>query len=101
MAKLTKADVVHVARLANLTLTDSEIEKFLGQLSTIVNYISELESVDTSNVEPTSQTTGLVNVTREDEIDSINMLSQDEALSGTDKTHNGLFMVDAILKNRK
>ena len=100
MAKLTKADVAHVAKLANLALTNTELEKFLTQLNEVVNYISELSEVDTENVEPTSQTTGLANVTREDSVNATNILTQDEALSGTDKTHNGLFMVEAILKNK-
>ncbi len=100
MAKLTKAEVVHVAKLANLTLTDAEIEKFLKQLTGIVDFVSELSKVDTSNVEPTSQTTGLVNVTRADTSDSTNCLTVDLALSGTDQTHNNLFMVDAILKGK-
>ena len=101
MAKLTKADVVHVAKLANLSLTEDEVEKFLKQLSSVVEYVSELESVDTSNIEPTSQTSGLLNVVREDEINVSNILSQNEALSGTDKDKNGLFEVEAILKSRK
>lgn len=100
MAKLTRDDVLHVARLANLTLTDSEIEKFLSQLSSIVDYVGELEKVDTSGTEPTSQTTGLVNVKREDETNPNQTLPVSKAISGTDKTYNNLFVVDAILKER-
>ena len=45
MAKLTKADVVHVAKLAKLDLTEAEIEKFLPQLSSVVEHVSELGKV--------------------------------------------------------
>lgn len=96
---LTKADVEHVAKLAKLELTEAEIEKFLPQLSSIINFISELNEVDTDGVEPTSQTTGLKNVFRTGGV-KLSSLDQDLALSGTDNTHNGYFKIDAILENR-
>ena len=56
--------------------------------------------MDTKDVEPTSQTTGLTNVTRSDEVVTGNILTQDDALSGTDNAHNGYFKVPAILSER-
>jgi aspartyl-tRNA(Asn)/glutamyl-tRNA(Gln) amidotransferase subunit C len=99
MAKLTRQDVVHVAELANLTLTDSEIDKFLPQLSKVLEYVGQLEEVDTSGVLPTSQTTGLANVLRNDELKP-SSISKDIALSGTDSVHNDYFKVDALLTQR-
>lgn len=99
MASLTKSDVLHVAELAKLDLTDSEIDKFLPQLTSIVNFISQLNEVDTSGIEPTSQTTGLTDVLRDDVVKP-SSINQDEALSGTDQTYNGLFKVPAILEGR-
>lgn len=96
MAKLTTDEVKHIAKLSKLDLGEEEIKKFQGQLSKIVDYISQLSEIDTSNLEPTSQTTGLENVFRLDQI-KLSSLNQDEALSGTDKTHNGYFVVDAVL----
>ena len=100
MAKLTKTDVLHIAELARLKLTESEVLKFLPQLSTIVDYIGNLSKIDTSKVDATSQTTGLVDVFREDRVVSDGSLSQDEALSGTEETYNGYFKVGAILTER-
>ena len=100
MAKLKKADVLHVAKLANLNLTESEIKKFLPQLSSIIDFISQLDEVDTKGIDPTSQTTGLTNVFREDQVMSDKLLSQDEALSGTEETYNGYFKVPGILEGR-
>jgi len=100
MAKLTKDEVLHIAKLASLSLNHSEIEKFLPQLSKIVDYIGQLKEVDTKGTEPTAQVTGLENVLRKDEINSTNVLSEDEALSGTDEIHNGYFKVGAILSER-
>ena len=99
MAKLNKNDVLHVAELAKLKLSDSEVLKFPPQLTEIVNHISELQKVDTTNVEPTAQTTGLTNVLREDVIKQ-SSIDQDGALSATDNVYNGLFKVPAILEGR-
>ena len=99
MAKLTKKEVKHVADLSNLVLTEEEIAKFTPQLDKIIEFVGTLDEVDTKNVEPTSQTTGLKNVLRDDIIKSDELLSQEEALSNTDG-HNGYFKVKAILTNR-
>jgi aspartyl-tRNA(Asn)/glutamyl-tRNA(Gln) amidotransferase subunit C len=100
MAKLTKTDVLHAAKLAQLNLSDAEIKKFLPQLSSVVDFVSQLKEVDIKCVEPTAQVTGLENVYRDDETDSTNVLSQDAALEGTDKIYNGYFKVGAILSER-
>lgn len=89
-----------MAKLAKLNITTAETNKFQKQLSKVLDYISELEEVDTSDQEPTSQTTGLENVFRIDEVKTSGCLSQQETLSGTDKTQNGYFVVDAILENK-
>lgn len=90
-----KIDVVHVAKLANLPLTSEEKKKFEKQLSDILSYIDKLNEVDTSDVESTSQVTGLENVVREDKASP--SLSQEEVLKNTKSKHNGLFKVPAIL----
>lgn len=91
-----KIDVKKVAKLANLTLTSDEEKEFDEQLNNILSYVEQLNKVDTENVEPTAQVTGLKNVTRNDKFTD-DMLSQDEALSGTNKKHNGLFVVDKLV----
>ncbi len=91
-----KIDVNHVAKLANLTLEKGEEEKFEKQLSEVLEYISRLNELDTTDIEPTSQVTGLENVTREDKAHP--SLSQEEALSNAKKSHNGLFQVKGIFE---
>ncbi|KKT64597.1 MAG: Aspartyl/glutamyl-tRNA(Asn/Gln) amidotransferase subunit C [Candidatus Woesebacteria bacterium GW2011_GWA2_44_33] len=100
MSKLTKKDVEHVASLAKLSISDKELEKYLKQLDEIVNYIGELNEVDTESTEPTSQTTGLENIFRPDELKPQQSLSDEEALAGTEETHNGYFKVEAVLTER-
>ncbi|MGA2910726.1 MAG: Asp-tRNA(Asn)/Glu-tRNA(Gln) amidotransferase subunit GatC [Candidatus Microgenomates bacterium] len=100
MAKLTKVDVLHVAKLAKLDISEKEINKYTEQLAPVINYFSELSEIDTNDVEPTSQTTGLENVFRQDVIKGENCLNQDEAVAGSEKTYNGYFKVKAILSER-
>ena len=64
---LTKEEIEHIAKLANLTLSENEVEKIGGQLSEVIQYINHLSEVETEKVEPTSQVTGLKNIFREDE----------------------------------
>lgn len=81
MSSLTPDQVRHIARLARLRLTDSEVEKFTKELTGILQYVDMLTEVDTSSVEATAQVTGLENAFREDVVDT-NPVSPD-ALLGT------------------
>ena len=90
-----KINVTHIAKLANLPLKSEEKEKFEKQLSETLSYVEKLNSIDTKNIEPTSQVTGLENITRDDETSP--SLTQEEALSNTKSKNNGLFKVKAIL----
>jgi len=53
--KISREDVMKVAALANLELTEAEVEMFRGQLDDILTYIDKLNEIDTSNVEPMAQ----------------------------------------------
>jgi aspartyl-tRNA(Asn)/glutamyl-tRNA(Gln) amidotransferase subunit C len=68
MADLTRDDVLKLAHLARLTITDEEVEKYRLELSEILHYVEQLQNADVEGLEPTSQVTGLKNVMREDEI---------------------------------
>lgn len=68
MAKLTRDDVLKLARLSRLKLSKEEIERFQSEISDILGYVEMLGRVDTENLKPTYQVTGLTNVTRPDEI---------------------------------
>jgi aspartyl-tRNA(Asn)/glutamyl-tRNA(Gln) amidotransferase subunit C len=100
MANITKSDIDHVAKLSSLNLTDSEKAHFAPQLSSIISHIESLSEVDTQGVLPTSQTTGLENVMREDVIDPIGVLSVDSVVSQANAVHNNYFVVDMLLKER-
>lgn len=68
MAKLTRDDVLKLAALCRLKLSDAELERLSVELPSILDYVEQLASVDVSGLEPTDQVTGLTNVMRPDEI---------------------------------
>jgi aspartyl-tRNA(Asn)/glutamyl-tRNA(Gln) amidotransferase subunit C len=56
---LTRADVLHIAQLARLDLTEAEVERFTAELGTILSYVGEVQRVDTTDVAPMSHAGGL------------------------------------------
>jgi len=68
MTKLKREDVLKLAQLARLQLTEAEIEEFSEELSEILLYVEQLQKVSTDGLKPTNQVSGLTNVYREDEI---------------------------------
>lgn len=90
-----KIDVSRIAKLASLPLKTDEKKKLEKQLEETLGYIENLNEVDTKNIVPVSQVTGLENVSREDE--TAPSLSQDETLKNSKSTHNGFFKVKGVL----
>ena len=68
MPSITRDEVLHVARLARLELSDTEVERMREQLNAILTYIDRLKALDVTGVEPTSHAVPLVNVMRDDEV---------------------------------
>ena len=64
--KLTKEEILHIAKLANLSLSDDEIERYSTQLSEILKYVEKLGEVNTENVEPMTHTIDAKNVMFDD-----------------------------------
>ena len=64
---LTEKEIKHVAQLARIKITEKEEEKFKKELSAILDYINKLGEVNTENVDPLYQVTGLVNSMRSDD----------------------------------
>ncbi|KAB8141889.1 Asp-tRNA(Asn)/Glu-tRNA(Gln) amidotransferase subunit GatC [Chloroflexia bacterium SDU3-3] len=91
---LTKEDVAHVAHLARLKLSDSELETMQHQLSNILSYIDKLSEVDVEGVPLTAQVTDLVNVMRDDTIRP--SMPVDEALANAPRQSQNMFRVKAI-----
>ncbi len=68
MAQLTREDILKLAQLARVGLTDEEVDEFSTELTAILQYVEQLSSIEVDGLQPTSQVTGLSNVTRPDEV---------------------------------
>lgn len=77
MADLTRDDILKLASLARLDLTDDEVAEYAQELSEILRYVEQLQSADIDGLAPTSQVTGLTNVMRDDIVVDYGYSSED------------------------
>ncbi len=68
MTTISTSDIQHLASLSSLALADNEVDGLRQDLEKIITYIEKLKELDTTDIEPTYQVTGLENVWRDDEI---------------------------------
>ena len=94
--KLSCEEVLHIARLARLGLTDAEIDKMSEQLSNILENFEILKQVDTTDVPPTAQSVDLQNIVSEDTVAP--SLPPDEILANAPRREGGFFRVRAVLE---
>lgn len=94
----TASDVDDISRLAHIPVTPDEKKELAAGFTKVLLVLDTLKNVDVKNTEPTSQVTGLENVTREDEVDVTRTFTQEQALSNAKRTHNGFFVVDQVLE---
>ena len=95
MPEITPDDVAYVANLARLALTDDELVRFSGQLSSVLQHIETIRRLDIADVPPTSHAVPLQNVLRPDEPRP--GLSRDEVLAMAPATEDERFKVPRIL----
>jgi aspartyl-tRNA(Asn)/glutamyl-tRNA(Gln) amidotransferase subunit C len=93
--QISRDEVAHLARLARLSLTDSELDSFAGQLDAILGHVSQIQAVDVTDVEPTDNPLKSVNITRPDAVEPC--LTQDQAVAQAPKAVDGRFAVPRIL----
>ncbi len=91
---ITIKDVEHVAKLARLELTDEEKELYTKQLGDVLQYVNQMNEVDTSNIEPMSQVVDFVNVMREDKV--VYEQTKEELMKNAPEQENGFFKVPKI-----
>ena len=94
--KLSREEVLHIARLARLGLTEEDVERFREQLSNILDNFEVLKEVESEGVPPTTHAVPLQNVLREDEVAP--SLPQDEVLANAPRQEEGHFKVRAVLE---
>lgn len=96
MSKLSRRDVLKLARLSRLKLSDEEVENFRQELSEILDYVEVLEGADVSGLKPTYQVNGLKNVMRSDEIKKYQANPQD-LLKNAPTVELNQFKVERVL----
>jgi len=94
--KLSREEVLHIARLARVGLTEAEVNRLREQLSDILENFEILQQVDTTDVPPTAQSVALQNVMRKDEVAP--SLPPDKVLDNAPRKEGDCFRIRAVLE---
>jgi aspartyl-tRNA(Asn)/glutamyl-tRNA(Gln) amidotransferase subunit C len=97
MAKLTREDVLKLARLSRLQLTDEEVGQFTAEISAILGYVEQLQNVNLDGVEPTFQVSGQKNAMRTDKVKDYGATPA-ELLKNAPATEGGHIKVRRVLE---
>ena len=92
---LSEADVLKVASLSRLKLSETEVETLGIQMGSVLKYIAMLDELDTESIEPMAHAIEISNVFREDQLQV--SLPREKALSNAPQTDGNYFLVPAIL----
>ncbi len=95
--KLSREEVLHIAALAKLGVTEADVEKMRVQLSNILENFEALQKLDTKNVPPTAQPIALNNVIMSDEVEP--SLSTEEVLANAPQREGEFFKVKIVLED--
>lgn len=94
--KITEVEVMHVADLARLTLSQEELARFIKELDSILDYMDILSEIDTEDIEPTVHTLSVTNALREDQV--LVSQSRDDALTNAPKHMDGTIVVPKVIE---
>jgi aspartyl-tRNA(Asn)/glutamyl-tRNA(Gln) amidotransferase subunit C len=94
--KLSREEVLHIARLARVGLTDKDVDRLREQLSNILEHFEALKQVDTTDIPPTAQSIPLQNVTKDDKVKP--SLPQEQTLANAPRKDGEFFRVKAVLE---
>jgi aspartyl-tRNA(Asn)/glutamyl-tRNA(Gln) amidotransferase subunit C len=94
--KLSREEVLHIARLARVGLTEEDVNRLREQLSNILEHFEALKQVDTTDVPPTAQSIPLQNVTKDDKVKP--SLPQEQTLANAPRKDGEFFRVKAVLE---
>lgn len=97
MTKISIDDVKKLALLSRISISDKKAKQLSGQLANILDYVSVLNDIDTSGLEPTSQVTGLTNVERKD-TETDYGTNREQLLANTPYKEKGYIKVKRVLK---
>ena len=95
MTKISSDDVSKVAKLARLNIPDDRLELYANQLEKILEYVSQLEKINTKNVPPTTRAVEVINVLREDVVEE--SIIRDDLLDLSPKREGEFYRVPKII----
>jgi aspartyl-tRNA(Asn)/glutamyl-tRNA(Gln) amidotransferase subunit C len=96
MPGLKRDDVAHVAKLARLTMSEDELDRFTEQLGQVLDHASDMNALDLEGVVATAHPFGLINVVRDDEVRA--SLDHDDVMAMAPDAQDGRFAVPRILE---
>jgi aspartyl-tRNA(Asn)/glutamyl-tRNA(Gln) amidotransferase subunit C len=94
--KLTREEVLHIAQLARVALTEEEITRMQEQLSNLLEHFEVLQKVDTEGIPPTAQSVDLQSIMRADDVKP--SLPADDVLANAPRREDDYFRVRAVLE---
>lgn len=89
--EITKEQILHLAHLSRLQLSESEVDAMQGDMSKILGFVAQIEKLDLEGVAPLTQMSPAVDVMRDDEVG--HMLSKAEALKNAPDANSDYFRV--------
>lgn len=87
----------HLAQLADLKISSKVHSPLQQEFSSTLDYVDQIQKLATTNIQPTHQVSHLSNVFRQDVIDPHQILTQQQALQNAPRSHQGYFVVDAVI----
>lgn len=96
MTTVSRDDILRLAQLSNVRLSDEEVTSLQHDIPTILSYVEQLNELDTTGVEPAYQVTGLHNVLRDDEVKT-SSVSREQLLALTQESKDNQIKVPKVL----
>ena len=94
--KITRAEVEHVSRLARLALSEAELDSLTGEMDAILDFVEQLNALDTQGIVPTAHAIPMENAFRPDEVRP--GLTTEQALSNAPDATNNAFRVRRVIE---
>lgn len=94
---LTKEEILHIATLARIGVSEKDVEKYRHDLSEILDYFKKLEELKIDEVEPIGHITGMLNVPRTDKHDDFGSLGKEAIMKNVPETKDGCIKVKSVL----
>jgi len=94
--KISRSEVEHVAKLARLALADEELDALTGEMDAILDYVEQLNELDTDDIVPTAHAVPVENAFRDDEVKA--SFTTEQALSNAPDSEQSAFRVPQVIE---